>query len=131
MRVSFKTANITVESPNGLLVNDHITLTNDTKTGVMACVSNGFLGIRSVGYVMPGHSVTLPSGGALRDVYLLRQADGLVFLNLNGGSINYDSKKANVHRQAHLKVSEFYSRVNPRRPSGSTSVGEEVRPDPS
>jgi hypothetical protein len=74
----------------------------------MACVSNGFLGTRSVGYVMPGHSVALPAGGGLRDVYLLRLVDGLVFLNMNSESINYDSKKPNVQSQAHLKVSEFY-----------------------
>jgi len=131
MRVPFKTASITVESPDGLPVNDHITVTNDIKTGVMVCVSNGFLGTRSVGYVMPGHTVTLPSGGALRDVYLLRQVDGLVFLDLNGGTINYDSKKPNVHRQAHLKVSEFYVRSGSRGMRAPDVEREQPQPDPS
>jgi hypothetical protein len=92
----------------GLPANDVITLTNDINIGVLACVSNGLLGTRSIGYVLPGNSVKLPSGAAWWDVYLLRETGGAIICDLFVGNIFYDAMKSNVNSTATLKVSQFY-----------------------
>jgi hypothetical protein len=97
------------QGKEALTSGDQITLQNDTTLSIIACVSNNFLGVRSVGYVLPGNTVKLPSGPAWWDVYLLVETTAAVILTFNGLSwdVVFNYKKSDVNSLANLKVSDF------------------------
>lgn len=86
-----------------------ITVVNDSNTTVALTCANGFLGVVSVAYALPGQSVEMPCSPAWWDIYALFETSQHVVISGWGGTYTVWSnrKKTGVGIGATVKVSEM------------------------
>ena len=87
-----------------------ITVVNDTNTTVAVTCGNGFLGVTSVGYALPGQSVEMTCSPAWWDIYALFETSRSLIISgwgPTGYNVTYNRKKTGVGIGATVRVSEM------------------------